>query len=59
VVRARHRPHLVLAGGRPGEDVPELLADRSTVDGWPTAYVCEGFTCRRPVTDAHALTTQL
>jgi uncharacterized protein len=63
-VRARFRPHVVLAGiepqGRgdtpqdgvqpadpdPREAVP-LLAGRDA----PGAYVCENFTCRRPVSD--------
>jgi uncharacterized protein YyaL (SSP411 family) len=53
VVRSAFRPHLVLAGGEPG-DVP-LLADRPPVDGQPTAYVCEGFACRAPVTEPAAL----
>ncbi len=48
-VRARFRPHLVLAGGSPG-DVP-LLEGRGTVDGRPAAYVCEGFACKAPVTE--------
>jgi uncharacterized protein len=51
-VRSTHRPHLVLAGGPEGSDTPPLLANRSTVDGKPTAYVCESFSCRRPVADA-------
>jgi uncharacterized protein len=49
VVRERFRPHLVLAGGE-ADGVP-LLADRSPVDGRAAAYVCEHFTCQRPVTD--------
>ena len=49
VVRARFRPHLVLAGGEP-DGVP-LLAERPTVDGRAAAYVCERFACRRPVTE--------
>jgi uncharacterized protein YyaL (SSP411 family) len=56
VVRGAFRPHVVLAGGD-GEDdggVP-LLAGRSTRDGAATAYVCEGFACRAPVTDAGEL----
>jgi uncharacterized protein YyaL (SSP411 family) len=51
VVRAAFRPHVVLAGAD-GEDdggVP-LLAGRSARDGAATAYVCEGFACRAPVT---------
>ena len=45
VVRARFRPHLVLAGGEP-DGVP-LLEGREQ----PGAYVCENFTCKRPVTE--------
>ena len=45
VVRARFRPHLVLAGGEP-DGVP-LMEGREA----PGAYVCENFTCRRPVTE--------
>jgi uncharacterized protein YyaL (SSP411 family) len=55
VVRSRHRPHLVLAGGPEGSDSPELLRDRPLLDGKPTAYVCEHFTCRTPVTAPEAL----
>jgi hypothetical protein len=51
VVRAEPRPHLVLAGGPEGSERPELLAQRSEVDGRPAAYVCESFSCRAPVTD--------
>ena len=39
-------------------DVP-LLADRTLVKGRPAAYVCRGFACRLPVTDADALRDQL
>jgi uncharacterized protein YyaL (SSP411 family) len=59
VVRTEHRPHLVLAGGPPGSSRPELLADRPTLDGVPTAYVCEGFACKQPVTEPEALASLL
>ena len=49
VVRARFRPHLVLAGGEP-DGVP-LLEGRGPVDGRAAAYVCERFTCQAPVTE--------
>jgi uncharacterized protein len=48
VVATSYAPSLVLAGG--ASDV-ELLRDRATVDGRPTAYVCRGFVCDRPVTE--------
>ena len=49
VVRGSFRPHLVLAGGEP-DGVP-LLEGREPVEGRPTAYVCEQFACRAPVTE--------
>jgi uncharacterized protein len=52
-VRHSFRPHLVLAGGDP-DGVP-LLEGRDPVEGRPTAYVCEHFACRAPVTDAREL----
>ena len=36
-----------------------LLAQRGLIDGAPTAYVCEHYTCQLPVTDAAALAAQL
>jgi uncharacterized protein YyaL (SSP411 family) len=51
VVRSKHRPHLVLAGGPEGTETPKLLQTRSAVDNKPTAYVCEHFTCQAPVAD--------
>ena len=59
VVRSEYRPYLVLAGGPEGADTPPLLLERSAVDGKPTAYVCENFACRAPVTDAKHLAAQL
>ncbi len=59
VVRSQHRPHLVLAGGPDGSDVPALLEDRPTIEGSSTAYVCESFTCKQPVTDAQSLAALL
>jgi uncharacterized protein len=59
VVRTRPRPHLVLAGGPEGTSTPELLAGRAAVDGRATAYVCENFACRAPVTDPRALAAAL
>jgi uncharacterized protein len=53
VVRDEFRPHLVLAGGEP-DGVP-LLEGRDPVEGRPTAYVCEQFACRAPVTEPREL----
>jgi uncharacterized protein YyaL (SSP411 family) len=64
-VRARFRPHLVLAGSLGGDEesvdggAPQLLLGRTPVDGHAAAYVCEGFACRRPVTDPEELAALL
>jgi uncharacterized protein YyaL (SSP411 family) len=49
VVRSELRPHLVLAAGPEGTERPELMHGRTALDGSPAAYVCERFTCQRPV----------
>jgi uncharacterized protein YyaL (SSP411 family) len=49
VVRETFRPHVVVAGG--AEDGVPLLEGRAPVGGRAAAYVCERFTCRRPVTE--------
>jgi uncharacterized protein YyaL (SSP411 family) len=58
-VHATYRPRIVVAGG-PGADprVP-LLEGREPVDGRATAYVCERFACRLPVTAPGDLARQL
>jgi hypothetical protein len=62
VAQAGYAPNRVVALADPGSATPSaipLLADRPLVGGRPTAYVCRGFTCRLPVTDAEALREQL
>ncbi|HEX5762254.1 MAG TPA: thioredoxin domain-containing protein [Solirubrobacterales bacterium] len=59
VVRSKYRPHLVLAGGPEGCEVPPLLRDRPAADGRPAAYVCEGFACKAPVTGPEELAALL
>ena len=58
--RRGFRPDQVvsMSADPPASAVP-LLLDRIALDGRPTAYVCRGFVCRRPVTDAAALRVQL
>ena len=46
-------PNAVVAFG-PSNEVP-LLAGKDLVDGRPAVYVCEGFACQAPVTEAQAL----
>jgi uncharacterized protein len=57
VVRGAFRPHIVLAGG--AEDVVPLLDGRAPVDGRATAYVCEHFACRAPVSEPAELAALL
>jgi uncharacterized protein YyaL (SSP411 family) len=59
VVRGAYRPHLVVAGGEEGTKSPELMRERTAVEGRPAAYVCENFTCRQPVTEPEQLEAQL
>lgn len=47
-------PGAVVIAGDIGLDIP-LFEQRDLVDGHPAAYVCEGFTCRQPVTDPRDL----
>ncbi len=58
-VRGGYRPHLVLAGGPAGSEVPPLLAGRPTIEGRAAAYVCENFACQAPVTTPEHLANLL
>ena len=54
------RPNQVLAAAAdPAASAVPLLRERTMVGGLPTAYLCRGFSCRMPVTDAAALREQL
>jgi uncharacterized protein len=62
-IYARFLPNKVVAGRAPEDQeaagfVP-LLADRPMRDGRPTAYVCEGYACKKPTTDPVELARQL
>jgi uncharacterized protein YyaL (SSP411 family) len=57
VLRNQYLPRTVVAGG--GDLTIPLLKDRPAVDGKPTAYVCENYTCKQPVTDAASFESQL
>ena len=60
-VHGRLLPAAVTVGAAPGvgADITPLLTDRALVDGKPTAYVCEHFACRRPVTSPEELRSEL
>ncbi len=63
----RYLPNRVLAFGDPGDpgvheataELSPLLRDRPLVHGRATAYVCEHFVCKQPVTDPAELGAQL
>ena len=63
VLTRRFLPNHVLAVSPPDDEASPaavaLLRDRPQRDGRATAYVCERFACRLPVTDAGELATQL
>ncbi|WP_179656549.1 thioredoxin domain-containing protein [Nocardioides panzhihuensis] len=49
---ARRKPGaVVVVADEAREDIP-LLSSRTSVDGRAAAYVCRGFVCERPVTEA-------
>jgi uncharacterized protein len=52
-------PGAVVVAGEPDDSGAPLLAHRRMIDGAPTAYVCRGFVCDRPVTTTDALAEQL
>jgi uncharacterized protein YyaL (SSP411 family) len=49
----------VIVAGEPGQQGFALLEDRQLLRGRPTAYVCQHFVCKLPVTSLAALTDQL
>jgi uncharacterized protein YyaL (SSP411 family) len=56
----QYLPELVMAGRADGDAMgPALLQDRQTSQGHPTAFLCQGFTCRLPTTDPEELRRQL
>ncbi len=63
VVNGAFRPNLVLAAATPDNSDAQraipLLQDRPQREGKATAYVCQGFVCKEPVTTPEALAAQL
>jgi len=62
-VWGRYLPHSVLALRVPGDEtavvLAPLLAERDQIAGRATAYVCQDYACKLPVTDPVALAAQL
>ena len=59
-VAEKYVPSLVLAGGAAAARTTiRLLDDRLLIDDKPTAYVCRGYACDKPVTEPGALADQL
>jgi uncharacterized protein YyaL (SSP411 family) len=60
VAGQRYVPSRVMVAGTASElpDLP-LMTDRPAMDGKPTAYVCRGYVCERPVTRPDELWDQL
>ena len=63
ITARRFLPNHVLAVASPGDDASAaavaLLRDRPQHDGRATAYVCERFVCKLPVTDPAELVSQV
>ncbi|HYZ14609.1 MAG TPA: thioredoxin domain-containing protein [Actinomycetota bacterium] len=63
VTSRRYVPNHVLAVADARDDrsreAVALLLERPQIDGRPTAYVCERFTCKLPVTEPEELAAQL
>jgi uncharacterized protein YyaL (SSP411 family) len=56
----RHAPPgTVIVAGEPDRPGVPLLADRPLRDARPTAYVCRGFVCDRPIVDQAELIARL
>jgi hypothetical protein len=58
----RYLPNKVVAvrtGDSEIAEITPLLADRPVINGLATAYVCEHFTCKQPVTELSGLQEQL
>ena len=60
VIWSEYRPNVVVAASSSLEkNTPALLHDRPLMHGKATVYVCEGFVCQQPTTEADVLAEQL
>jgi uncharacterized protein YyaL (SSP411 family) len=57
VLRRHYLPRTVVAAG--SDAAIPLLNNRPSVNGSPTAYVCENYSCKNPVTDPSEFERQL
>jgi uncharacterized protein YyaL (SSP411 family) len=60
---SRYLPHKVVVLAEENEtesiELVPLLQNRAKIDGKPTVYVCENFTCQQPVTNRDDLMAHL
>ncbi len=61
VARSAYLPFAVLAAAEPGSEPSRMawLHDKTLSDDTPTAFVCEGFSCKLPTSDPDGLAMQL
>jgi uncharacterized protein YyaL (SSP411 family) len=61
IIRSEYRPNIIVAASTipPSNDAPELLKGRPLVGNSASVYVCEGFVCLQPITNADDLIKQL
>jgi uncharacterized protein YyaL (SSP411 family) len=57
-VASQYIPSLVLAGGKPGNDIA-LMEGRSAPNGKAVAYVCKSYECMEPAATPARLAAQL
>ncbi|HUI90170.1 MAG TPA: thioredoxin domain-containing protein [Anaerolineales bacterium] len=55
----RPRQVTAISATPPGPGSPTLLKDRPLINNLPTAYVCQGFVCLRPVNSPDEMESQL
>ncbi|HET6978532.1 MAG TPA: thioredoxin domain-containing protein [Pyrinomonadaceae bacterium] len=55
----KYLPNKVVAPGFGDNELTPLLSNRPLINSQATAYVCEHFVCKQPVTDVSALAAQL
>ncbi|MBT3363337.1 MAG: thioredoxin domain-containing protein [Chloroflexi bacterium] len=61
IISKHYMPNMVQASVDPANTSLEiaLLKDREMIGDMPTVYICENFTCKRPVTDSAELESML